>query len=198
MTVSDFAIQETPGAPPMTAPSSRLWRRWLFPPLAALIVVGIVRGSDYFSNDHVLNSFPAGGEGLRVVAGQTTYVGLLAYAGIDQPDAGRTLDLRSAVPRIVSDTTDASVTVMTCVASSRGDQLTMGGVVPDPTAFCTSIHNFRPGELALGYRAAGLVLRVTPLHNGVLHIAGVDVGYHDGLRRGYQQIGPDITLTAKR
>ena len=196
MTVSEIAFQEPTAAPPI--PSSRRWRPWLYLLLAASIVFGVVRVSDYFLNDHVLNSFPAGGEGAHVVAGHTMYFGLAAFSGVGLPDSGQTVDLRSAVPRIVNDTTDASVTVMTCVSSNASSSLTMGGVAADPTPFCTSIHNFRPGALALGYRAAGLVLRVTPLHSGVIHIAGVDVSYHDGLRRGHQQIGPDMTITARR
>ena len=196
MPVSEIAIHEPAAA--SRGSSSRTWRRWLFPPLAALIVFGIARGTDYYTNDHVLNSFPAGRQGVHVVSGQTIYFGLYAFSGIGLPDTGRTVDLRSAFPRVLDDTTDASVTVMTCAGTGKQDELTMGGVVADATPFCTSIHNFRAGEVALGYRAAGLVLRVTPLHSGVIHIAGVDVRYNDGLRAGHQQIGPDITLTAGR
>ena len=65
------------------------------------------------------------------------------------------------------------------------------------TRWCASVRSFTPGRYGLhglgqSGSAVGAVVAVTPRTNGRVHIAGVQVRYEQGLRRGDQRVGIEV------
>jgi hypothetical protein len=107
-----------------------------------------------------------------------------------------TLDLRSVTPRITVNTADADVRVLIC---QRNDSISALGA--DDLFFCAATRPFVPGTLTIDHDNAGttsIIVAVTTRRVGTVTIAGVRVTYHDGLRRGSQDTGNDMSVKATR
>jgi hypothetical protein len=173
------------------APVSRRRRSYALTLTAALAVVGAALGLRWLVSDHTLSGYH-NSESAPVTLGQTVYAGLPTL-----PTGGsRRLDLRKVQLRIGANTADATVTAMICDQRAGAASLVGGGVVlGDASRFCTSLRPFRAGTLTVGGTASGIVLAVTPHIAGVVHLEGADVEYRDGIRRGRQHVGIEMTFT---
>ena len=103
----------------------------------------------------------------------------------------------SATPRVTEDGTQADVRVLVC-QGKRGAE-PVGTVMATATQVCARVSD--PHDAVIGRVSRGgryLVLEVTPHRAGTLHVAGIDVEYSSGLRRGGQDSGTAVTVTATR
>jgi hypothetical protein len=169
--------------------------------ILALVVAGVVLllvATSVFlrwrDSDAVLYGYGYGSsEGAPVPLGSATYAGLLVHPGTAGSASVR-LDLRSVHPRIVSNSANATVRLLLCTGAGHRSG---GGIVSSPAAACATMTDFRRGPVDLGPGATTLVLEVIPQKAGTVDIAGADVGYRRGIRRGQQHAGIRIILDAR-
>jgi hypothetical protein len=177
------------------APVSRRRRSYALTLTAALAVGGTALGLRWLVSDHALSGYD-NSESVPVTLGQTVYAGLPTLPTGVGGGGSRRLDLRKVQLRIRANTADATVTAMICNQRAGAASLVGGGVVlGDPSRFCTSLRPFRAGSVTVGGTASGIVLAVTPHKAGVVHLEGADVEYRDGIRRGRQHVGIEMTFT---
>jgi hypothetical protein len=178
-----------------TTPASRRRRTYVLTLTAALAVGGGALGLRWLVSDHALYGYGSSMGG-PVTLGQTVYSGLPTLPTGVGGGGSRRLDLRNVHLRVSDNTSHATVTAMICNQRAGSAGLVGGGaVLGDPSPYCTSLRPFRAGSLTLGGSASGIVLAVTPHTAGVLHIEGADVDYRDGLRRGRQHVGVEMTFS---
>jgi len=134
------------------------------------------------------------------VGGQTYFGTNIATDGPwdQQFDEGaRTVDLVSITPRIDLNTADAVVTLAMC--RPKGAEGLGAGAPSDLRQLCTGAGGVpvTPGPVALGFPPDAQIVAVVTTHKvGVVHIAGYDVVYRDGIRRGSVLAGIETTVTA--
>jgi hypothetical protein len=177
------------------APVSRRRRSYALTLTAALAVAGAALGVRWLVSDHALYGYGSSESG-AVTLGQTVYAGLPTLPTGVGGEGSRRLDLRNVQLRISANTSHAIVTAMICDRPVGGAGLVGGGaVLGNPSRFCASLRPFRAGSLTVGGTASGIVLAVTPHTAGVVHIEGADVEYRDGIRRGRQHVGVEMTFS---
>ncbi|MDX6256130.1 MAG: hypothetical protein QOJ11_2464 [Frankiales bacterium] len=176
-------------------PAGRRRRSYLLTLATALAVGAGALGLRWLVSDHALYGYGSSESG-PVTLGQTVYAGLPAMPTGVGAGESRRLDLRSVHLRIGANTSHATVTAMICSQRVGSASLVGGGeALGDPNQFCTSLQPFRAGSLTVGATASGIVVAVTPHTAGVVHIEGADVEYRDGIRRGRQHVGLEMTFT---
>ena len=167
-------------APPVAEPSTaasegRRPRRLLLAALAVALLVGTaVRGGWVLTHADLLQPFGNRIE-VQLTVGEVRTIGLWA-----QPLTGE-VDVVTAVPRVVSNTADADLRLLLChrragpigTASGPADEVCDEVAAPAGAALRPAAADF-----------SGLVLEVTPRRAGDVHVAGVQIEYRSGLRRG--------------
>lgn len=164
--------------------------------ICALAVVASLGGYGVFwlTHDRVFYGFGSA-LGVPVQTGHTAYIGLAALP-VGAGPAGSLVDVRDVKLKVVANTADANIRLLVCVDRGADAAIIGGGVVlDDPSRYCASIVPWRSGRIALGARASGLVVAVTPRHPGTARIDGADVTFRHGLRWGRQHVGLSITTT---
>jgi len=133
--------------------------------------------------------------------GSQVYVGtsISTHGPWDQKfdEGARTIDLVSVTPRIDVNSADAVVTLVLCLP--KGAEGLGVGAPSDLRQLCEGAGAVpvTPGPVALGFPPdAQVVAIVTTHHVGVVHLAGYDVVYRDGIRHGSVLAGIDTTVTA--
>jgi hypothetical protein len=134
---------------------------------------------------------------MSVPAGQTIYVGLGPLAAGANPRRTVRVDLRQVHPRVVkTNTSEATVTVLTCSHGATAISLSAGGTATDPHPSCGLVESFRPGTTSVGLPATGLLLAVTPHRAGTVEVDGAHLTYGVGIRSGSQHVGAvNLTVT---
>ena len=170
----------------------------MVPALLVGIVLGLAGGGfaahRWLTGEHLFVG-PGASEILSLPAGQTIYVGLGPLPTDTNPNATIRVDLQSVHPLVTSNTSDATVTILTCIQGTTPTSLLAGGTALDPHPYCGSVESFRAGTITLGAPASGLLLAVTPHHAGTVEVVGAHINYRVGIRSGSQNIGT-ASLTA--
>jgi hypothetical protein len=112
-------------------------------------------------------------------------------------EGARTIDLVSITPHIDMNTADAVVTLALCLP--KGAEGLGVGAPSDLRHLCegAGVVPVTPGPIALGDPPDAQIVAVVTTHRaGVVHIAGYDVVYRDGIRRGSVLAGIVTTVTA--
>ena len=158
-----------------------------------LMVLGGVLFARWVYGVHALLE---GGNGLSgpVPVEQTMYVGENVVPASGGPTDTLSVDLRSVTPRITTNTADADVTVLMCTVG-----LDPIGATTATGPYCTSVSAFHPGNVVLGSRpgSTDIVVAVRPHRAGTVHVEGLDVNYHLGIRRGHAHTGTNIQVVTK-
>jgi hypothetical protein len=165
--------------------------------VVVVIVVGLAGGGfaayRWLTGEHLFLG-PGASESISVPAGHTIYVGLGPLLAHTSPIATVRVDLRGIHPRVTTNTSDATVTVLSCLHGTTALSLSAGGTATDPHSFCGSVEGFRPGTTSVGPPATGLLLAVTPHRAGTVEVDGAHLTYRAGIRSGSQHIGA-VNLT---
>ena len=120
--------------------------------------------------------------------------------GMDFRDERRTLELKSATPVVRSDTADAELEVFLCEVDPDAEVAGVGAQRREPTNICRV---FEPVSDGMRFLTGGgeprheLILRVRTTQPGVVRVEGIEISYRDGLRRGTQVTGADVTVRAR-
>jgi hypothetical protein len=112
-------------------------------------------------------------------------------------EGARTIDLVSVIPRIDVNSADAVVTLALCLP--KGAEGLGVGAPSDLRQLCEGAGAVpvTPGPIALGFPPDAQIVAIVTTHRaGVVHIAGYDVVYRDGIRRGSVLAGIVTTVTA--
>lgn len=139
--------------------------------------------------------FGVGGKGFP--AGGTWYFGAVITP---ERDERRTLELKSATPVVRSDTADAELEVFLCEVDPAAEVAGVGAQRREPTNICRV---FEPVSEGMRFLTGGgeprheLILRVRTTQPGVVRVEGIEISYRDGLRRGTQVTGADVTVRAR-
>ena len=196
MTVTDLVVEESQGRPQSAARG-----RWAVAAVlgAAFALLLAALGWTWLVNPDAVT--PVG----DAVSATTTPEGA-AYFGTNISTHGprdqtidpgaRTIDLVSITPRIDLNTADAVVTLALCLP--KGTEGLGVGVPSDLVFMCegAGTQPVTPGPVALGFPPDAQIVAVVTTHRaGVVHIAGYDVVYRDGIRRGSVLAGIDTTVT---
>jgi len=161
--------------------------RWTAAAIAAVLLAGSLTGSLVYRHWlHSVRDFDAyaiGGMRGGWPVGQVRYTSL----EIDQMRGSRPLRLDAVRPRILTNTAGARINLIVCVRKPgyMDEQ--------DLRHSCRDVHPFHPGErLTPGFSTAQILIGIRAAHPGTVHVAGADVGYHDGKRSATQYTGMDI------
>ena len=104
------------------------------------------------------------------------------------------LTIDSVSPRIVENTSSSQVVLLVC--QRNGSNTAVGFQDGQLSDSCSRLAALRtPADLTLGFTTAQVIIQVTAHQPGILHIAGYDVTYHQGLRHGSQHVGVETTIT---
>jgi hypothetical protein len=122
--------------------------------------------------------------------GRPTYVDAAFVSG---DGSIRTIDVRALTPVVQVNTAAASIGVLLCHRKTSTARIG----ADDSTGSCTSVSAFHRGRITLDERTIQVILVVTPSARGTVHIAGMQVTYRAGLRRGHQHIGIDTTVSVR-
>ena len=98
-----------------------------------------------------------------------------------------TINLRDVHPEVVTNSAGARVRVLICSRPQLSE-----GMDSSLRGRCPHSRPWSAGTLNLDQRHNELILAITPEHAGEIDIAGIDVTYTDGLRRGHQHTGNEI------
>lgn len=163
--------------------------------LIAALVIGLgalVRwrnGLHYFERGGATSITPS------LAPGRTLYVG-----AIDSPSSdGRPRNVRftNIWPAVTDNTAKADVQVLMCTI---GPGMHAGLVAAYSTRdYCSSVTAFTPGTYLLGSHTEPgtvvILVAVTPHTAGHVHVAGLDLSYREGIRRGHQRAGLEADTT---
>ena len=185
-------------------PGGSRWRRHprAFAVAAALVAAVVAVAAVVFVHwrDGLRLFFPlANGIGqVHLVVGRTMYVG-----GMVVPSAGNhgvTVRVTSIRPVVTADTAHASVRVLLCTVAPGQDTDFLSAY--SLTGACSRVAPFTPGTLTFSSRpkagTIAAIVAVTPRTSGHVHVAGVDVSYQQGFRRGDQRTGMAIDTRSPR
>jgi len=195
-----MSVVEVVSAEPVDgAPRQR--RAWLWG-LAVLVVVALTflgaRAWSWATHPESMSPYGSGVSGPAAVGASMAFGTYVSTDGPWTTESGgspASVELESAVPRIVENTAAADVALLVC--RSTGSDGVGAIAATELTTYCSSTTPVSPGRIVLSMPPYDqLIAVVTPHQKGVVHVAGVDVTYRDGLRRGTQQSGIDITVTA--
>jgi hypothetical protein len=109
-----------------------------------------------------------------------------------QPYQRAPVTLVSARPNVLENTSHAEISVVLCVPIHE----VMGASRGPLGAWCDPVGDVRDQLLEPDDGQPYLILVVTPRQAGVVHVAGIELTYRDGLRRGHQLVGVDTQVTA--
>ncbi|MFC4784746.1 hypothetical protein ACT8ZV_09740 [Nocardioides sp. MAHUQ-72] len=120
------------------------------------------------------------------------YVGM----SIEQRDAHGTVSIDAVRPHVLSDSSDAAISFYVCTVDETSGVGSIGavrrGAVRDE---CSSLVPAEGASLDLNAEPRQqLVMAVSLGHAGRVHVAGVDVEYGQGWRRGTQRVGGDVVV----
>jgi hypothetical protein len=168
------------------------YRWWL---VAATVVAVVAVGATMFVRwlygaSAIESGFNTGT--LHVTVGQPYYTPPTLFSASDHGTT--TVDVRSIEPRVINNSANASIKVLTC--KRNGTIAEMGGPDLNAYAWC---HPFTPGKMTIGQGNAGqmtVVLAVTAHRLGSLEITGTHVSYRQGIRHGSVNAGPDTQMWA--
>lgn len=176
---------------PIDRAQQRSHRRTWWYGAAALVVVLVVGTGWYWTfHPRELSSYRPLPRGLHtlMLVGRTQYA-----TQIIGPDHNyfhdTTVDLQRVTPVIVENSARARVQVLSCVPTFPSEG------VASLSDFCRSARVFQPGVINLGATQHILLLAITPTRPGSVDIAGLNVRYRDGIRRGSQHTGNEIAMT---
>jgi hypothetical protein len=113
----------------------------------------------------------------------------------DAPADRRVLTVTSLAPRIEENTAGAVFVFMVCRSKSNPEYI-LGAVPESPASSCSQWHRLRRSErLSFGDPYTRVIAQITTSKAGRIHLAGYDIAYREGIRRGHQHVGIDSTFT---
>jgi hypothetical protein len=157
------------------------------------VVVGALAGAGaWLSHPSVLDG---GAEMTAPVAvGQTAYSDAGIYPSLA---AGHSIDINitDLKPRVLIDTSDAEIDLLVCTPASQ--DVRIGAVTGPISKYCATSSSWQPGPFTVddGLKPY-LVLAITPTHDGVIAVDGVDITYRRGIRYGTQHTGSTVIVVA--
>lgn len=134
------------------------------------------------------------GSGGAEVGAEQVAVGRTFYATAIAAPGSKPLSLRltSASADVTANTAHADVRVLLCTLSPGPGSLF--GAAWSLQPWCSAVRPFTPGSYRLSSYAptAGavvVVIAITPRSAGHVHVAGIRIGYEQGIRRGHELAG---------
>jgi hypothetical protein len=170
---------------------------------AGILLVAGTLGARWYSGLSPLMPYSAGGASGPVAVGHTLYADTALYpqpttdrdGNVTTPDA-IPITISAITPRVEANTSNAGIRVLVC--RRNGSNLGVGAQESGLSGSCADISPFAsPTTINLGFMTAQVLVAVTPQQPGVVHIAGFDVVYSQGLRHATQWAGADLSFTAK-
>jgi hypothetical protein len=174
-----------PSAPVLSKPRRTPW-------LAAVLVIAVLfaLAARWITGAHELSSYHGGDVTGGGRIGRAMYLDA-AFVSVD--GSIRTIDVRALTPVVQVNTAAASIGILLC---HRTTSTALVGA-DDSTGSCTSVSAFHRGRITLDEHTTQVILVVTPSARGTVHIAGMQVTYRAGLRRGHQHVGIDTTVAVR-
>jgi hypothetical protein len=138
------------------------------------------------------------GVGGAVQAGRTLSLGtgLTADRDRDRTDSRAvSVNIDQVNPRVTWNTAAASISVLLCrkVLESAG----IGVVGGDLSAYCARLDPAAGSRTSLMSQDEQIIVQVMGRRPGTVRIAGFDITYRGGIRRGTQRGGTEVTVTVK-
>ena len=157
------------------------------------VVITAVAGWAWATHPGTLNVYGNSESGPAAVA-TTLYVDTeISTAGHANRTPEVTLD--SLRPKILTNTSHARLEFLVCERNGGG--LGVGTQEGGLSDSCTRVIPLTlPARLRPRFSVDQIIVRVIPTTPGVLHIAGFDVRYRQGIRFGHQLAGTEMTFTS--
>jgi hypothetical protein len=171
-------------------------RRWVILVAAVVVAtVAVIAGLVFVHWRNGLRLFPAEGSEIganSLATGRSLYAG--AGVQVVAPTHPISLDFDAITPVITANTADATIRVLICVEGPHTESI---GAVYSLSGVCISSRPFSPGRYRLASYAStdgtvAVILQITPKRAGHVHVAGLHVRYHRGLRNGSQVTGVEV------